>query len=83
MSTPRLSVRGFARAMEEILRENDHKEGWEALSNAHLLGRIEDETKELESALLNGQWHEAQRECCDIANFCMMLFDNLGVRIRS
>jgi len=85
-------VKKFAQAMEIILRRNDDKEGWSGESLDYLIESLKDEVKELEDAargyeLLSNQnlteGTEAeillyvQRECCDVANFAMMISDNL------
>jgi len=71
----RPEVMKFARAMEKKLRENDHKGGWEKCSEEYLIGRIKDETSELESALT---MQAVTSECVDIANFAMMISENFG-----
>ena len=81
----RQSVQRFAEAMELVLRDNDHKTGWQELCNDTLLERMEDELKELHEEMchrtdyrnpdmpdLNRGVHEA----IDLANFAMMFFDN-------
>ena len=81
----RLSVQRFAEAMEKVLRENDHKEGWDELTNDHLVERMEDELNELHVELFHiADYREpnlpdiaqAVREAIDLANFAMMFFDN-------
>jgi hypothetical protein len=62
--------------MEKTLQENDHKTGWKDLSFQHLLERLRQELAELESAIIWGE-DNAKQECTDIANFAMMIFDNL------
>jgi len=67
----REEVRWFAEKMEEVLKENDHKGGEEALS---LFWMLQDEVRELEVAL----WYKegnVVKECCDVANFAMMIAD--------
>lgn len=70
----------FKRAMLEKLIENNHKMGWEGLSDKWILNRIRQEKTEIETALRNGNLKEAKRECADVANFAMMLWDNLDHR---
>ena len=79
----RESVKEFANAMERVLKENDHKDGWENLDAYHLLGRIDEERDELFRAI--DRFYESEDdnattnmldEVIDIANFCMMLYDN-------
>jgi hypothetical protein len=78
----RPAVQRFAEEMERVLCENDHKNGWEDLHHSDLMERITQERDELllaENAYLNHDT-EANRkrmihEAVDIANFCMMLFE--------
>jgi len=46
--TPRKEVQKFAERMEETLRENDDKGGWERCSFQYLIQRLREETNELE-----------------------------------
>lgn len=63
------------------LQENGHKSGWHDATNAHLLKRVRQETKELELAIKNGATaDEISREAADIANFCFMIADNAQTR---
>jgi len=73
----RTSVKRFALNMETVLRENDHKFGWRDLSFSHLLIRIKGEIEELEDALINQNKENIVHECADIANFLMMIVDNV------
>lgn len=73
-----ISVMKFAIKMEEELIENNHKQGWDGLSLRWILNRIKQETGELERAIEKKLPNKKiQSECADIANFCMMMFDNL------
>ena len=76
----RPAVQRFAEAMEKLLRENDHKNGWEHMSNAVIFARISQERDELLLALTDGadfsRRLKVRHEAVDVANFCMMLFDN-------
>lgn len=77
-------VAAFALAMEERLRANDHKGGWEQDSAISLLGRIFEETIELKRAVAGEggdkrEWAtRIRREAADVANFAMMIADNDG-----
>lgn len=79
---PRDEVWGFAEAMEAILRKNDDKGGWDRCDMGYLLARLKEETAELEEALRKGvnlstpMNRKIRKEACDVANFCMMIFDN-------
>ena len=74
----------FASEMEMVLRENDHKTGWDGMSIHQLFSRIKDEFEELQReyilhtcALGCGDRTERLRgEAIDIANFCMFLCHN-------
>lgn len=78
----RPAVRRFAEAMEMILRENDHKNGWENMDHYELLGRIDDERDELLRAVdkhIDGRSRNITgilKESVDVANFAMMIYDN-------
>jgi NTP pyrophosphatase (non-canonical NTP hydrolase) len=67
--------------MEERLRANDHKGGWEHSSNRYLLSMLMAEVDELDTAILR-LWssdkgvERVQHEAADVANYAMMLFDN-------
>jgi len=75
----RPEVMSFARQMEERLRANDHKGGWQDMTPGDLIRRLDDEFFELWAEIDNKA--SAERivgECADVANFCMMLADNIG-----
>ena len=75
---PRTSLLFFILACEKKMREKDHfKHGWQDLSVDRLLSRLEEEVKELREALAKGDHHNAKRECADVGNFSMMIFDKL------
>lgn len=88
----RPEVQAFAILMEEKLRRNDSKGGWKNTPYHWLLGRVREEINELEAAMQNlvaandmGTCEDirdcrakAAREAADIANFAMMIADNLG-----
>jgi len=86
----RPSITHFSRIMEKVLRNNDHKQGWSDLRFDILLTRIRQETDELlyahfrnkldtfeEKPLTEKQVVEFVAECADIANFAMMLSENM------
>lgn len=81
----------FSIQMEKVLRDHDHKGGWDECENRWLFTRLEEEIGELHEAL-NVGWLEriegygkaltinrkrAIKECVDIANFAMMIADNI------
>lgn len=77
----RPALKTFAEAMELVLRKNDHKGGWKSEAVGYLLGRIGDEleeAKEVYNGVHDGDaLRKMQKEVVDIANFSMMLYDNL------
>jgi len=73
----RTQVEWFAKRMENKLAANDHKGGWQGEPVYYFLERIDQELNELQDALMSGDKTEAINECVDIANFAMMLADNL------
>jgi len=85
----RKAVTDFAKLMEERLRDNDHKGGWANDTPSSLLARIFEEWLELRDALkVVTPWGRRQDycrkavccECADVANFAMMIADNLSNR---
>jgi hypothetical protein len=91
MTDVRPSVQRFALAMEQTLKENDHKRGWGLLSNKYLIDRLRREVENLKLALNNANCcgckenekcaEEARerilKEATDVANFAMMIADKL------
>ncbi len=71
--------------MRYKLRINDHKAHWKTVSCEYLEQRLLEEVAELREALLflrdnpGSKQHifDVQLECADVANFVMMIFDNL------
>lgn len=76
----RPAVQSFVRWMEETLRENDHKPGWHADRNMELMKRLDQEAVELRSELQAEQQNARKivKEAADVANFAMMIADNVG-----
>lgn len=78
--------------MEAKLRENDHKGGWQGCRFSELFPRIAHERDELLLAahplrldtmaetLTTQDACELIRECADIANFAMMIADNIRAK---
>jgi len=79
LDKPRIEVMTFAMAMESKLRMNDEKGGWKDCDNSWLLQRAREELDELEKAMLsrNSTPLDIQNECADVANFVMMITDNI------
>ena len=68
----RPEVRVFARAMEDRLRANDSKGGWQDMQFDEIVDRIDDEVLELrEAASFQDRIHEA----ADVACFAMLVAD--------
>jgi hypothetical protein len=78
----RSSVEWFATMMELKLQSNDDKPGWKDTNVNDLLDRVVDELDELTNALLLDHSPQAIiQECADVANFCMMIADNIRRQI--
>lgn len=69
----RPEVQAFAIAMEEKLRENDHKRHWRKRPLKYLRRRLAEEMIELDEADCA---EDAAAECVDVANFAMMIADH-------
>jgi len=79
----REEVLRFALKMEEKLKDNDHKGGWNSSSISYLMSGMDREIEELSYAVgQEGQIYTRKdranivSECADVANFAMMLADN-------
>lgn len=70
---PRKEVEIFSLCMEEKLRQNDHKGGWEDCTYADLFARLRAEIDELEQAIKNEPEVNIMYEGADVANFAMMI----------
>jgi hypothetical protein len=73
----RKEVKEFAIAMEIKLRENDHKGGWQDMSNEEIVSRILEETAEVIMNLACISGNSPDNEAIDVANFAMFLWDNI------
>lgn len=76
----RESVKWFAEQMENKLKENDKKGGWDDCNIYWLIQRIREEINELLSAVnlnrdLGATKENIIREAADVANFAMMIAD--------
>ncbi len=76
---PRPIVVAFSVEMERKLRFNDHKGGWQDDTLMALLGRLREETNELQVAIGGGSAEEVLDEAADIANFALMIADLSGM----
>ena len=72
---PRFSVQVFAKAMEEILQDNDYKVGWGEghCDMAYLEQKLLEEYTEYQRSR-NDPIGMAHLELVDLANICMMLY---------
>lgn len=73
----RPEVRKFAEAMEQRLRENEDKGGWEKCGLDYLVNRAVEEVQELVDVVKNGV-DPLLDEAADVANFLMMICDTQG-----
>jgi len=82
----RESVYRFAEAMEAKLLENDAKGGWQYMPLKQLLAQALKECGELTSEIVSVDYEKdisATRvisECADVANYMMMIADNVRRR---
>ena len=76
--TVRKEVIQFALAMEEKLKKNDWKGGWSNESYTFLTSRLQDEANELFAAIHAGKINGTMEEAVDVANFAMMIYDNVS-----
>ena len=86
----RPGLKEFANAMERVLHNHSNQgRHWRYCDKAYLLRRLIGELGELAAVLLSEdaltkQHSQAycedrvQEECCDVANFAMMIADNFG-----
>lgn len=89
---PRKEVAWFAQEMERKLRENDHKDGWQGCRIGNLFHGLRKECDELllathplqldtmQEKLSQEDATEIIRECADVANFAMMIADNIKIK---
>ena len=71
------SVQWFATCMEVRLRENDDKGGWSDVPDEHLLEMITSRLWKAQTALSDGDHITVVNELADLANFAMMLAENV------
>lgn len=74
----RNAVLRFAEAMELRLRANAAKGGWHNEPITWLFLRMREELGELEGALCRYDHDAVRQECADVANFAMMICENLA-----
>ncbi|MFA5744540.1 MAG: hypothetical protein WC936_07030 [Candidatus Nanoarchaeia archaeon] len=73
----RPSVLRFAQLMEKNLRAHDDKGGWDNCNVIWLVERMQEELVELEDAMIAGAPDDIDDEAADVANFLMMIAENL------
>lgn len=73
-------VKSLAVTMEEKMSLNEHKGLWDGISDIQLCKYMQGEVDEVVDAVLHGTDDEIQKECADVANFAMMLHDNVKRR---
>jgi hypothetical protein len=71
-------VNEFSQLMKLKLNANVDKGLWNNETYEYLRGRINIELKELDDAIAAKDYVNAELECADVANFCMMISDNLN-----
>lgn len=69
----------FTAKMEEVLRRHDHKQGWRSDPIEMLVRKLKLELAEFEVAYDFHRWDEARNEAVDLANFCLIVYDRLGM----
>lgn len=79
-SIDRKAVFDFAEKMVLKLEKNRHKQHWSVCDTIYLFDRLLQEVAELKEALERNSVENMVSECCDVANFAMMLADNLTKR---
>jgi len=83
---PRTQLKWFANKMEDVLSANDHKGGWSDVDIVELLENAEIAWQKMELEI--GRAREgsgdfiirrnmAIKKCCDVANFMMMIANNI------
>jgi hypothetical protein len=79
----RKQLKWFITLMEAKLQKNDHKRSWSNLSVKELKGALEREYVELEDVCDNFDSAGIIEECVDVANYCMMIADNIFTKQKS
>src|SRR5262245_61238944 len=69
----------FADAMEAVLRRHDAKKTWRERPIPALVRLLELEIEEFRVAFDYFEVGEARKECVDIANFALFVWDRLGM----
>lgn len=74
----REEIKEFAEAMEEQLKENDWKGGWNRCSDLYIQERIITKFHKLHHELEEDI--DAEQTCVDLGNYVMMMYNNIKVR---
>jgi len=79
MASVREEVQEFAESMELELMKHDDRPGWKDCDPFWLLGRLNEEVRELEIVLKDptrdGRVTQIREEAADVGNFAMMIAD--------
>lgn len=82
-------VKWYACKMEQVLRKNDWKEGWDKMSLLDLMARLGQESDELYNEIQACVDHpniinlsQGVKEAVDVANFSMFIADVLAQRLK-
>ena len=73
----RPEVKNFAIAMEKRLRKNDFKGGWHNEKPTYFVNKIFEHSRQLRNDILYNDLYYSTIDCINIANYCMMLCDNI------
>ena len=73
-----LSLTRFTKIMNSKLMENIDKGGWKECPISYLMHRLEQEVIELKESLLDQDEEDVSNEAADVANFAMMISDNIA-----
>lgn len=87
--TPRDTVQWFSVKMENRLRKNDHKGGWDRENGDFLSDKLKEEFEEVQELLKKLNFDiiliknkrtrtKLINECADLANIAMMIADNVA-----
>lgn len=75
----RAALEKFANEMELVLRKHDHKKSWRDRPIQALVRMLSLEFKEFRAALEFFEASEARKELIDVANYCLICWDRLGL----
>lgn len=73
----RPEVKKFAIAMEKMLRINDYKGSWHYEKPSYFVNKIIIHSAQLSYDVFYNDLFDASIDCINIANYCMMLCDNI------